>query len=285
MRILIVTGLSGAGKTEVIKALEDISYYCVDNMPAELIPKFAEICGRVSENMKNIAIVTDIRGGDMFGKLTTVIDELQELGYDSEILFLEASDDVLIKRYKQSRRIHPGSDGGTLIDGIAKERMFLSDAKARADYIIDTSDLTGTRLSKHIKSMFKTNNDSDILINVMSFGFKYGIPLDADLVFDVRFLPNPFYIPKLKEQTGLQTSVHDYVMNFDESKKFLIMLTDMITFLIPEYIKEGKNQLVISIGCTGGHHRSVTLAEELYKFLEENNQNVSVIHRDISKGI
>lgn len=285
MRILIVTGLSGAGKTEVIKALEDIGYYCVDNMPPELIPKFAEICGRAPDTMNNIVVVTDIRGGDMFGKLSTAIDELQELGYESEILFLEASDDVLIKRYKQSRRLHPGADGGTILDGISRDRILLSDAKARADFIIDTSNLSSDRLRNQIKSMFKTSGYNDILINVMSFGFKYGIPLDADLVFDVRFLPNPFYISKFKEKTGLQTCVHDYVMGFEESKKFLNMLTDMIGFLIPQYVKEGKNQLVISIGCTGGHHRSVTLAEELYKFLEEKKQNVTITHRDINKGV
>ena len=285
MKILIVTGLSGAGKTQVIKALEDIGFYCVDNMPPELIPKFAEICHKATEKMDNIAIVTDIRGGDMFGELSEAIGELEELGFECEILFLEASNETLIKRYKETRRLHPSAGGGRIIDGINKERVLLSDAKSKAAHIIDTSDLSAAQLKAQIKSMFSSKEDLGLIINVMSFGFKYGLPMDSDLVFDVRFLPNPFYIPELKEKTGLQTCVHDYVMEFDESKKFLKMLTDMVSFLIPEYIKEGKSQLVISVGCTGGHHRSVTLAEELYKFLKKSGNNVTVTHRDIKKWI
>jgi len=285
MKILIVTGLSGAGKTQVIKALEDIGYFCVDNMPPELMPKFAEICHRASEKMEKIAVVTDIRGGDMFGELAAAIDELEELGYETEILFLEASDETLIKRYKETRRLHPSADGGRITDGIMKERELLSGAKNKADHIIDTSNMSASMLRASIKALYGTQLSDGLMINVMSFGFKYGIPLDGDLVFDVRFLPNPFYIPELKEYTGLQTCVHDYVMEFDESQKFLKMLTDMVEFLIPEYVKEGKNQLVIAIGCTGGHHRSVTLAEELYKFLKKNEHNVTITHRDINKGV
>lgn len=285
MKLLIVTGLSGAGKTQVIKALEDIGFYCVDNMPPELMPKFAEICCRASEKIEKIAVVTDIRGGDLFGELSSAIDELEELGYETEVLFLEASNETLIKRYKETRRLHPSAGGGRIIDGIIKERELLKGAKAKAGHIIDTSNMSAAMLKASIKALYGTQNQDGLMINVMSFGFKYGLPLDGDLVFDVRFLPNPFYIPELKEKTGLQTCVHDYVMEFEESKKFLQMLTDMIEFLIPQYIKEGKNQLVIAVGCTGGHHRSVTLAEELYKFLKKNSQNVTITHRDINKGI
>lgn len=285
MKILIVTGMSGAGKTQVIKALEDIGFYCVDNMPPELMPKFAEVCGRVSDKMERIAVVTDMRGGDMFGELSDAVDELIELGYETEILFLESSNETLIKRYKETRRIHPSAGSGRIVDGIEKERELLKTAKAKADYIIDTTDMTVANLRSSIKSLCGAKEQSGIMINVMSFGFKYGLPLDSDLVFDVRFLPNPFYIPELKEKTGLQTCVHDYVMEFSESKKFLKMLSDMADFLIPEYIKEGKNQLVISIGCTGGHHRSVTLAEELFKYLKKKELNVTITHRDINKGV
>ncbi len=287
MNLLIVTGLSGAGKTGVIKALEDVGYYCVDNIPPELIPKFAEICSKAGEGMERVAVVSDVRAGkDMFGEFSEAIDELDEMGLEREILFLDASDEALIKRYKETRRLHPGAGGGRIIDGILKERRLLSAAKAMADHVLDTTDLSAAQLSARIKAMFADSRKSGIIINVMSFGFKYGIPLDADLVFDVRFLPNPFYIPELKRSTGLETNVHDYVMGFDESRRFLNMLTAMIDFLVPEYIKEGKNQLVIAVGCTGGHHRSVTLAEELYKFLKSDDENSVVItHRDIQKGV
>lgn len=287
MNILIITGLSGAGKTGVIKALEDVGYYCVDNMPPELIPKFAEICVKAGDSMDRIAVVSDVRAGkDMFGEFSDAIDELDEMGFKREILFLEASNEALIKRYKETRRLHPGANGGRIIDGIKKERHLLRDAKSMADHVIDTTDLSAAQLSNEIKAMFATGDRSGIIINVMSFGFKYGIPLDADLVFDVRFLPNPFYISELKHSTGLETNVRDYVMGFDDTNRFLNMLTTMVDFLVPRYIKEGKNQLVIAIGCTGGHHRSVTLAEELYKFLKSDDENsVIVTHRDIQKGV
>ncbi len=286
MKILIVTGLSGAGKTQVIKALEDIGFYCVDNMPPELIPKFAEICGKLEEKMEHIAVVTDTRGGIMFGEFADAVSELEELGYECDILFLEASNEVLIKRYKETRRLHPGAGGGRIIDGITKERKLLREAKSMAEYVIDTSDMSAAQLNARIKALFTPLQKTGIFINVMSFGFKYGIPIDADLVFDVRFLPNPFYIPELKQSTGLETNVHDYVMSFDESRKFLRMLCEMISFLVPEYIKEGKSQLIIAIGCTGGHHRSVTIAEELYKFIKSDDQNnVIITHRDIQKGV
>ncbi|MEG1880150.1 MAG: RNase adapter RapZ [Oscillospiraceae bacterium] len=286
MKFLIITGLSGAGKTQVIKVLEDLGFYCVDNMPPELLPKFAEIYHRSTEPLVNAALVCDMRGGDLFGELSGGLEELVEMGYEYEILFLEASDETLIKRYKETRRMHPLAEGGRIIDGIKKERILLKEAKAMATHIIDTSMLTNSQLKEHINTIYNSKEEFEgMVVNVMSFGFKYGIPLDADLVFDVRFLPNPFYIAELKEHTGLETCVHDYVMNFEQSDEFLKKLTDMVEYLMPHYIKEGKSQLVIAIGCTGGHHRSVTMAEELYKFLNKSSHHAIVTHRDIEKGV
>ena len=285
MKILIVTGLSGAGKTQVVKALEDIGYYCVDNMPPSLITKFAEIFHKSDEKKSKLAVVTDLRGGEMFNGLSMALDELSEYGIEYEILFLEASTETLIKRYKETRRTHPGANGGSIVDGINREIVLLSDIKSKSDFIVDTSNLSPTQVRDRIKLLFDENKEKGFVIDIISFGFKYGIPLDADLVFDVRFLPNPFYIPELKSKTGLETAVHDYVMNFDESKEFLIKLKDMISFLIPKYIKEGKTQLIIGIGCTGGHHRSVTLAEELYNTFHKSEYRTTVIHRDINRNI
>lgn len=286
MTLLIITGLSGAGKSQVVIALEDIGFFCVDNLPPALIPKFAEIYHRSSEPFERAALVCDMRGGDLFDELSDSLAELIEMGYDYEILFLDASDETLIKRYKETRRMHPLADGGRIIDGIQKERKLLEDARRAATHVIDTSSMTNAQLKQQIQAIYGTADaQSGMVTNVISFGFKYGLPLDADLVFDVRFLPNPFYIPDLKEHTGLETCVHDYVMQFQQSKEFLKMLTDMVEYLIPYYIKEGKSQLVIAVGCTGGHHRSVTIAEELYKHLRSTEHRAVVIHRDIKKGV
>lgn len=286
MTLLIITGLSGAGKSQVVIALEDIGFFCVDNLPPALIPKFAEIYHRSSEPFERAALVCDMRGGDLFDELSDSLAELIEMGYDYEILFLDASDETLIKRYKETRRMHPLADGGRIIDGIQKERKLLEDARRAATHVIDTSSMTNAQLKQQIQAIYGTADaQSGMVTNVISFGFKYGLPLDADLVFDVRFLPNPFYIPDLKEHTGLETCVHDYVMQFQQSKEFLKMLTDMVEYLIPYYIKEGKSQLVIAVGCTGGHHRSVTIAEELYKHLRRTEHRAVVIHRDIKKGV
>lgn len=286
MKFIIVTGLSGAGKTRAVKAFEDMGDYCVDNMPPELIPKFAEIYHRSAKPDDCAALVCDIRGGDMFRRLEDSLDELSELGYEYEILFLDASDEALIRRYKETRRSHPLSQNGSLTDGIAKEREVLSALKSRATKIIDTTYLTASQLGKKINAIYGDQSKfGGMLVNIMSFGFKYGIPLDADLVFDVRFLPNPFYIPELKEHTGLEVCIRDYVMESENSRIFLEKLTDMIKFLIPGYINEGKAQIVVAIGCTGGHHRSVTLAEELYREISKDYKNTMVLHRDIKKGI
>ena len=265
MKFIIITGMSGAGKSQVVKALEDLGCYCVDNMPPELIPKFAEIYHRSAKPQDMAALVCDIRGGDLFRELDANLDQLSELGYDYEILFLEASEEVLLKRYKETRREHPLSIGGRILDGVRRERTLLDDIRKRATHIVDTSRMSTAQLKAHIASIYGGARDFSMTIHVVSFGFKYGIPLDADLVFDVRFLPNPFYIPELREHTGLETCVRDYVMDYAQSREFVKKLVDMMEYLIPHYEKEGKAQLVIGIGCTGGHHRSVTIAEELHK--------------------
>lgn len=286
MKFIIVTGLSGAGKTQVVKAFEDMGDYCVDNMPPELIPKFAEVYHRSAKPDDCAALVCDIRGGAMFRDLLGSLDELAELGYEYEILFLEASDETLIKRYKETRRSHPLSNGGRIIDGIHRERKLLGAVKKRADNIIDTSVLSAAQLRRQIAAVYGSQAEfGGMLVHVMSFGFKYGIPLDADLVFDVRFLPNPFYVSELKEHTGLETCIRDYVMKSEVSTEFLKKLSDMAEFLIPQYVREGKTQLVIAVGCTGGHHRSVTIAEALHNFVKTAGHNTMVTHRDIEKGV
>ena len=286
MKFIIVTGLSGAGKTQAVKAFEDIGDYCVDNMPPELMPKFAEIYHKSADVNDCAVLVCDLRGGSMFDKLSEGLDEMAELGYEYEVLFLDASDEALIRRYKETRREHPLSSGGRIIDGIKKEREILSEIKNKANKIIDTSTLSASQLRQKIKLMYSNDSEfGEMLVHVMSFGFKYGIPLDSDLVFDVRFLPNPFYVSELKEHTGLETCIRDYVMDSEVSHEFLEKLTDLVKYMIPQFIKEGKTQLIISVGCTGGHHRSVTIAEALYNEVKAMGKNVMVSHRDIKKGI
>lgn len=286
MRFVIVTGMSGAGKSTVLKFLEDINFFCVDNLPPALIPKFAELCYEQGGEIDKVAMGIDIRGGKLFSDLFSVLSTLQGLGYDYEILFLDASEKTLIKRYKESRRSHPLSKKGSIAEGITKERQMLQEVKNKATYIIETSHILTRELKEQINKIFLENQKFEsLIITVCSFGFKYGIPVDSDLVFDVRFLPNPFYIQELKELTGNDAPVSDYVMSFEESNTFLYKLTDMIEFLIPQYIKEGKNQLIISIGCTGGKHRSVTLANALYKKLYEKNHNILLKHNDIEKDV
>ena len=286
MRFVVITGLRGWGKTQVVKAFEDMGDYCVDNMPPELIPKFAEIYRRSAKPDDCVAIVCDIRGGDMFRKLEGSLNELAEMGYEYEILFLEASDETLVRRYKETRRNHPLAGGDRLIDGIRKERQLLDGVKKKAAKIIDTSTLSAAQLRKQIEAVYgAASNFGGMMVHIMSFGFKYGIPTDADLVFDVRFMPNPFYVPELKEHTGLEACIRNYVMDSEVSREFLKKLIDMVEFLVPQYKKEGKLRLVIAVGCTGGHHRSVTVAEELYSRITMSGYNTMVSHRDIKKGI
>lgn len=286
MRFVIVTGMSGAGKSTALKMLEDMGYFCVDNLPVPLIPKLAEILFVPGAEMNKAALGVDIRSGENFQELENVMEELDENGMQYEILYLESSDDVLIKRYKETRRFHPlsGNDG-RVDEGIRKEREKLKFLKQKADYLVDTSHMLTRELRKELSKIFVQNKEyNNLYITVLSFGFKYGIPSDADLVFDVRFLPNPYYIEDLRPLSGNDKAVRDYVMDNDKAKEFLRKLVDMIEFLIPNYILEGKTQLVIGIGCTGGKHRSVTLANELYEVLERSdNYGIRIEHRDIGK--
>ena len=284
MRFVIVTGMSGAGKTSVLKFLEDINFFCVDNLPPALLPKFAELCYEQEGEIERVAMGIDIRGGRLFNDLFEVLSDLQSKGYQYEILYLDASDEVLIKRYKETRRSHPLSRNGSIQEGIRKEREMLRDVKTKATYIIDTSQALTRQLKEQINGIFVENKTHEnLVITIQSFGFKYGIPTDSDLVFDVRFLPNPFYIQELKELTGNDEPVSSYVMQFEESRMFLAKLVDMVEFLIPLYIKEGKNNLVISIGCTGGKHRSVTLANALFHALGQEKHTLLLQHHDIEK--
>ncbi len=285
MRLVIVTGMSGAGKTTALKMLEDMGYFCVDNLPIPLLPRFVEMFSEPEEKIKNIALGIDVRGGQDFSGLQDVLDEMDDKQIRFEILFLDAQDDVLIKRYKETRRQHPLSGSGRVDTGIAKEREKIMFLKMRATYILDTSKMLTRELKLELEKIFvKGESFCNLYITVMSFGFKYGIPQDSDLVFDVRFLPNPYYIDELREKTGNDPEVQDYVMENDKAQIFLDKLTDMIDFLIPNYILEGKNQLIISIGCTGGKHRSVTLANALYQKLDkQENYGVRIEHRDIGK--
>ena len=285
MRFVIVTGMSGAGKSSVLKFLEDISFFCVDNIPPALLPKFAELCYEQGGEIEKAAVGIDIRGGKLFNDLFEVLSEMQEKGYEYEILFLEASEQVLMKRYKETRRSHPLSRGGSIGEGIQMEREMLKEVKKKATYIIDTSSTLTRELKEQINGIFLENHAFEsLVVTVCSFGFKYGIPVDSDLVFDVRFLPNPFYIDELKHKTGLDYEVRDYVMSWPQSQELLKKLTELIDFLIPLYISEGKSQLTIAFGCTGGKHRSVTFAEKVYVHLSEQKKKAAVHHRDILKN-
>lgn len=284
MQFLIITGMSGAGKSLCVKYFEDIGYFCVDNMPPSLIPKFAEVCLQAKTGIERIALIMDIRGGAMFLDLVPALHHLEETGVEYRILFLDASDSVLIKRFKETRRMHPLSPDGRVSDGIAEERRILQPVKEKADYIIDTSNLIPRQLKEEIHNVFLMGKTfKGLIVNLVSFGFKYGIPMDCDLVFDVRFIPNPYYIPEMKEKTGMDEAVANYVMSFPESKIFLDKLYDMISFLVPQYVKEGKSQLVVGIGCTGGKHRSVTITNHISALLKQKEISVVVEHRDIEK--
>lgn len=285
MKLVILTGMSGAGKSQALNALEDIGFFCIDNLPPQLIMKFADLVYHSSENTKNAALVCDIRSGDI-EETENALEELRENGYNCEVLFLEANDGTLVKRYKETRRQHPLAKEGGVLEGIKKERALIEPLRRNSTHILDTSYLKSAELKESLHMLYgNADKRNNMLINVLSFGFKYGIPLDSDLVFDARFLPNPFYVPELKHHTGLESCVFDYVMGFEQSREFLNRLTDMVEYLIPHYIEEGKLQLVISIGCTGGHHRSVTIAEALNRELESRGNNVICAHRDIAKNI
>jgi RNase adapter protein RapZ len=284
MRFVVITGVSGAGKSQVIKYLEDLGFFCVDNLPPALIPKFAEICYQSGGKMDKIALIIDIRGGELLNDLFPGLNSLKELGFSYEILFLEASDDVLIKRFKETRRAHPLAPEGRIIKGIKEERRILQTIKDRANHIIDTSNLSTRQLKEEIANLFVQGKAFEgMIINIISFGFKYGIPIDCDLVFDVRFIPNPYYIQSMRKLTGKHETVKEFVLNSVETIEFLKKIGDMLEFLIPNYIKEGKSQLVIGIGCTGGKHRSVAIGDEIFKTLKDKQHRVVIDHRDIDK--
>ncbi|MCI8521723.1 MAG: RNase adapter RapZ [Lachnospiraceae bacterium] len=284
MRFVIVTGMSGSGKRTAMKMLEDVGFYCVDNLPVALIEKFVELIAMPNSEVNKVALGVDVRADQSFDGVCRILEKLKENGYLFEILFLEASDAVLLKRYKETRRLHPLSPKGRVEEGIHKERETLEEIRRKADYIIDTSKLLTRELKEEIDNIFIHNKEyNSLIVSILSFGFKNGIPADADLVFDVRFLPNPFYIDELKHKTGNDKEVQDYVMEFPEASEFLGKLVDMLDFLIPNYVKEGKHQLVVGIGCTGGKHRSVTLANELYaKMKDHGTYGTKLYHRDIN---
>ena len=283
MRVVIVTGMSGGGKSTVLKMLEDAGFYCVDNLPISLVEKFVELISMPNSEVSKVVLGLDVRSDQSFKDATRVLETLKKKGYQFEILFVDADENVLIKRYKETRRVHPLAPDGRVEDGIRMERKVLENIRKQADYVIDTTNLLTRELKEELHRIFVENEEyNSLMVTVMSFGFKYGIPADADLVFDVRFLPNPFYIDELKHKTGNDKEVQDYVMNNEEATAFMDKLTDMIQFLIPNYVKEGKYRLVIAIGCTGGKHRSVTLANELFKRMRDTgNYGIKLYHRDV----
>lgn len=286
MRFVIVTGMSGAGKSTTLKMLEDMGYFCVDNMPIALMPKLIELLLVPHGEISKIALGLDIRSGQNIEELEQILDAMDEQGQKYEILFLEAADTSIVKRYKETRRSHPLTDGGRVESGIEKERHKIGFLKQRADYILDTSRMLTRELKQELQKIFIENKEyKNLYITVLSFGFKYGIPSDADLVFDVRFLPNPYYIDELRPMSGNDCEVRNYVMQNENARIFLDKLVDMVEFLMPNYITEGKYQLVIAIGCTGGKHRSVTLANELYEKLKQDDAvyGIKVEHRDLEK--
>lgn len=286
MRLVIVTGISGAGKVTALKIFEDNGYYCVDNLPIDLIESFEDILFGQTNEKNKVAIGVDIRSGKNLEKMSEVLKNMKAKEQNYEILFLDCNNNTLIKRFKETRRSHPMGDRDSVENEINEERAKLEFLREQADYIIDTSNLLVKELRGEIEKIFVLNRDyRNLFVTIMSFGFKHGVPADCDLVFDVRFLPNPYYVPELKHKTGNQKEVQDYVLNSPVSHEFLNKLVDMIKFLIPNYIEEGKNQLVIGIGCTGGHHRSVTIANELYNQLNSSDASygIRLSHRDIDR--
>ena len=285
MRFVIVTVMSGGGKSTAMRMLEDVGFFCVDNLPVPLIEKFMELLVMPGNEISKAALGLDVRADQSFGDAMKILDRMRQNGFIFEVLFMDASDSTLVKRYKESRRVHPlcTPEDSRVEHGISKEREILTEMKKKADYIIDTSKLLTRELKEEIDRIFVKNGEyNNLIISIMSFGFKHGIPADADLVFDVRFLPNPFYIDELKYMTGNDKGVQEYVMGFPEAGQFMDKLEDMLRFLIPNYIKEGKYQLVVAIGCTGGKHRSVTLANELYRRMKDKgNYGLTISHRDV----
>ena len=287
MEFLIISGMSGAGKSRAASFMEDMGYFCVDNLPVPLIPKFAELGMAGSEEYGRVVLVTDVRAGVMFEHLFQALDELKAMKCPYRILFMDSGDDVIIKRYKESRRSHPLAEESESLEGaIARERSMLQPLRQRADYIIDTSEMPTAKLKGELRKIFRRETDGgeNMQVNVISFGFKHGLPLEADLVFDVRFLPNPFYITELRHLTGLDKQVRDYVFQGSQAQEFVDRLKDMMEFLLPRYVEEGKTALVVAVGCTGGHHRSVAIAHEMAQTIARLGYAVSENHRDLGRG-
>lgn len=285
MRFLIVTGQSGAGKSRTASTLEDLGYYCVDNLPPELIQQFAEVCLATTGRYERVALVSDVRAGQSFEGLLSGLDALDAMGCRYSIVYIEAETDAIIKRYKESRRSHPLSrDGTSLAEAIEKEKKLLTPVRDRADFIINTTSLSTARLRSDLIRLFEDEPQRAMAVNIQSFGFKYGIPMDADLMFDVRFLPNPYYIAELKPKSGLTPEVRDFIFKFQQSNDFLLKLEDMLAFLLPHYFEEGKTSLVIAVGCTGGRHRSVAVAKEISDFVAKRGYPVALSHRDLNRG-
>ncbi len=281
MKFVIITGQSGAGKSSVLNIFEDLDYYVMDNLPPQIMSNFVELAQKSNEEINKVAIGVDIRGGSFLASLRSAIETLEEQKIDVSILFLEASDETLVRRYKELRRPHPLDKAGNIFDGIIREKKILEPIKEIADFVLDTSKFNLGQLKEAVDSLyFKGSDEKNFLISISSFGYKNGIQLDADLVFDARFIPNPFYIEELKSLSGLDDQVKEYVFQFPETKIFVDKLVDLIEYLLPFYIKEGKRMLVIAIGCTGGKHRSVAIAEELSKRLETSSEAIIVHHRD-----
>lgn len=283
LSLVIITGMSGAGKTVAIQSFEDMGYFCVDNMPPSLIPKFWELI-RESGKVTKIALVVDLRSRSFFDEIQNMLAEIENTQLiDTKILFLDCSDVELVSRYKETRRVHPMAMDGLVTEGIRKERAILEDLKVKASLVIDTTTLTPRQLREKINQEFRHNNESGFRVEMVSFGFKYGLPIDADVVMDVRFLPNPHYVPELRPLTGCDQPVFDYVMSFDETEKFYQSFSQLLLQIMPGYIKEGKSSLTIAIGCTGGQHRSVALTNRIGDCLKENGYTVNTTHRDKDK--
>ena len=283
MEVMIVTGLSGAGKSQAIHCMEDLGYYCIDNMPPAMINDFVNLTVQDKIKIEKAAFVVDIRGGEFFDDLKESLAEMRRMGVEFKIMFLEASDEALIRRYKETRRMHPLSASGPVLDGIQEERKKLAEIRKEASYILDTTNMKTAKLYEEIKELLLSESGGEnFTITVSSFGYKHGMALDADWVFDVRFIPNPYYLSSMKSLTGNSKKVQDYVLKFPESRKFVEEIYQLINYLIPLYKREGKYNLVLAFGCTGGQHRSVTMANEFARRFKEDGRRVILIHRDVS---
>ena len=287
MEILIISGLSGAGKSKAASFLEDMGFYIVDNMPAAMILKFAEFCTVSNGRYDRVALVYDVRTANSFTEFFEVLDKLKAMDCQCRMLFLEASPETVIKRYKETRRRHPLRDGAdSLEEAVRQERALMQPVKDRADYVVDTSRLSTAQLRSELLRLFDTRGEkAGMTVNVTSFGFKYGLPMEADLVMDVRFMPNPYYIEALRPKTGLDRDVYEYVFKFQQTKDFMKRLEDLLTFVLPLYAEEGKTSLTLAVGCTGGHHRSVAVTHALTEFIHQPGYPVTENHRDLARGV